>query len=1075
MDGHTPLTLTQISLDLQRYPPAVLEEYTRALGEMSRMANGERLLWWARHGLALAQQAPRSWEAAAEYFKASPTVLPVLTWEQFPLWAQGGYDLCQQSPSMAVAYFRAGPASVPHIRPSRIPQWVSLGQRFYKGTWKSTALAVRFFEASPSLLASLPFPDLERFVAFLERLTTRSYDLATECLVLGEEVFPKIGEHRDAFVALLSALSETASWREVKACFEAAARALPRLERSQRGRFLRLAECLAKSGYANLSTFLLEASEALAQVDASAHATLLGMAEALQAVAPEALPDFLKNAPAVLERITLPQMEAWFAEGVRLLRTHKEAGLAYFRLETVRAEQVLEALSSAVELGRVKDLMRLYCRALAGSQVEIASSQELVQKGIGWVDKEKPTTEGTTVYLPPLADRYPSKAENFAWYKVIATHQVAHLEFGSFTFAYHRPSTCFKDLRPTLKPPSLPTQEAWLTDMQRFFALFPEKRLALDIFTVLEDGRLDARVKREYAGIRTPYQRVQEDSLAQRPPLESLPAREALVELLVRLTLQQYRLPTPFPYLKEARALARLVRILTRPATTVEDTAEATLRAYAIISRVPNEHLPQEQWQEQDYNQEQEEQEQQEDTSLHQVLQSLSPQDRPERQPHEQPYQSPKQVDYRGEFKPELVQLLAKLKQTGEQRQNQSASDAITRELLEQLLKESAELEAEQGNISQTVGMFANNLMREAGIAQPPPVPAFGQGPLMHIDDEGGPLETTEPHTYLYDEWDFRAGDYKPRWCMVREKSMAEGDTAFWDQTLQTYAALVNQVRKQFELVVPETFRKIKRLKDGEEFDLDAVLEAMVDRRAGLTPSEKVYWRRNKVERDVAVVFVLDMSASTAEAIEESKQESWDAPDDPVEYMLWLRTRRGEHPRRTYKRIIDLEKESLVILIQALQTLGDQYGIYGFSGYGRENVEFYAIKDIKEAFGDCVKRRIDKISPLHATRMGPAIRHAITKLEAVEAKTKVLFLLSDGRPQDRGYSREGVEKEYAVHDTHKALLEAKQKNIIPFCLTVDKNGHDYLKTMCADIGYEVLADIYSLPQRLPFLYRRLTV
>ena len=89
--------------------------------------------------------------------------------------------------------------------------------------------------------------------------------------------------------------------------------------------------------------------------------------------------------------------------------------------------------------------------------------------------------------------------------------------------------------------------------------------------------------------------------------------------------------------------------------------------------------------------------------------------------------------------------------------------------------------------------------------------------------------------------------------------------------------------------------------------------------------------------------------------------------------------------------------------------------------------------------------------------------------------TKILFLISDGRPQDRGYSREGVEKEYAVHDTRMALDEAKAKGINSFCLTVDKNGHDYLKTMCQDIGYEVLEDINDLPSRLLYLYKRLTM
>jgi len=305
---------------------------------------------------------------------------------------------------------------------------------------------------------------------------------------------------------------------------------------------------------------------------------------------------------------------------------------------------------------------------------------------------------------------------------------------------------------------------------------------------------------------------------------------------------------------------------------------------------------------------------------------------------------------------------------------------------------------------------------------------------------------------------------------------LEEGEHTFFNDALRNYSSLLTHIKRQFELIMPESFRKIYRLVDGEDLDLNAALEAWADLRMGVSPDEKIYWRRNKIQRSVAVVFLLDMSASTAEAIDEGRHvaDDRDAPDDPVEYMVWLRRRREGLVRRHYKRIIDLEKESIVLLIQALESIGDTYGIYGFSGYGRENVEFYVIKDIAESFGEKVKRRIDKVTPLHATRMGAAIRHAITKLENQDATTKIFFLISDGRPQDRGYSREGVEKEYAVHDTHMALLEAKRKDIIPFCLTVDKAGHDYLKAMCGDMGYEVLGDIWALPERLPMLYRKLT-
>ena len=152
----------------------------------------------------------------------------------------------------------------------------------------------------------------------------------------------------------------------------------------------------------------------------------------------------------------------------------------------------------------------------------------------------------------------------------------------------------------------------------------------------------------------------------------------------------------------------------------------------------------------------------------------------------------------------------------------------------------------------------------------------------------------------------------------------------------------------------------------------------------------------------------------------------------------------------------------MVLLMTALDAIGDRYGVYGFSGFGRENVEFYVIKEVEEQMSDRIKRRLDKISPLHATRMGPAIRHATSKLEQLDAKTKFLFVVSDGRPQDRGYSREGVEKEYAVQDTRMALMEARQKDVTPFCLTVDRQGHDYMRTMAGDMGYEVVPDVMEL-------------
>ena len=57
-----------------------------------------------------------------------------------------------------------------------------------------------------------------------------------------------------------------------------------------------------------------------------------------------------------------------------------------------------------------------------------------------------------------------------------------------------------------------------------------------------------------------------------------------------------------------------------------------------------------------------------------------------------------------------------------------------------------------------------------------------------------------------------------------------------------------------------------------------------------------------------------------------------------------------------------------MLLMTALETIGDRYGIYGFSGYGRDNVEYYVIKDFDETFGehDQAAHRQDHADPLDA-------------------------------------------------------------------------------------------------------------
>ncbi|MBI3040157.1 MAG: VWA domain-containing protein, partial [Chloroflexi bacterium] len=338
-------------------------------------------------------------------------------------------------------------------------------------------------------------------------------------------------------------------------------------------------------------------------------------------------------------------------------------------------------------------------------------------------------------------------------------------------------------------------------------------------------------------------------------------------------------------------------------------------------------------------------------------------------------------------------------------------------------------------------------------------------------------LEKEEVRTFLYDEWDFRTCGYLPGWCRIRELPLPDGSADFFKETLSRNSSLARQLRKQFEMLAPQNLKKLSKLQDGEEIDLDAMIESVVERKAGQTPNEKIYWKKMKIQRDVAVVFLIDMSASTSEIIKDN-DEGGDYPDcrpDTMEVPSPSGADRSEElAKRPRRRVIDVAKESVVLMVNALEIIGDCYGVYGFSSSGRDNVELQIIKEMDEAFSGTVEKRIASIRPLFSTRMGPAIRHAISKLEASDAATKILFLVSDGYPQDRDYGQDSDDKEYALRDTEMAFVEAKRKNIVPFCLTIDAAGYDFLKDMSHDIDHEVILDVKSLPRHLPILYKRLT-
>lgn len=299
-----------------------------------------------------------------------------------------------------------------------------------------------------------------------------------------------------------------------------------------------------------------------------------------------------------------------------------------------------------------------------------------------------------------------------------------------------------------------------------------------------------------------------------------------------------------------------------------------------------------------------------------------------------------------------------------------------------------------------------------------------------------------------YPEWDNTLNDYKLDWCTVREKLLFPSSGRLVLKTLQDNRGIIANLKRYFALLRPDRLQRYRRRQQGDQLDIDALVEAVAERKAGLSGPEGFYIDRDKRVRDVAVAFLLDLSQSTDEII-----------------------------GSTGKSILEIEQEAVIVMAEALETIGDRYAIYGFSSDERSRVDFLVVKDFHEAYDSKVKQRFGSLRSAGTTRLGAAIRHATGKLAREKAGVRLLILLSDGRPYDFDYRHPGLSPKndrYPEDDCRRALQETKAKGINAFCITVDQWGKEYLQYMFGDLNYIIVTDVGVLPVKLPELYKRLT-
>jgi nitric oxide reductase NorD protein len=288
---------------------------------------------------------------------------------------------------------------------------------------------------------------------------------------------------------------------------------------------------------------------------------------------------------------------------------------------------------------------------------------------------------------------------------------------------------------------------------------------------------------------------------------------------------------------------------------------------------------------------------------------------------------------------------------------------------------------------------------------------------------------------HTYPEWNYRKQRYQDDHCLVLSGvHEEEGDNSPPDEQTRRR---IRRVRQQFEALRPRR-EWLRGQVDGNELDMDAVVRAHCDLAAVGDSSTGLYMSTRAQARDLAISILIDVSLSTDAWVED-------------------------------RRVIDIEKEALLVLAHGLASCGDDYSIQSFTSHRRHRVWVNTLKSFDEPMSEVTERRIAALKPGHYTRMGAAIRHTAAELAKRPNRHRLLLVLSDGKPNDSDY----YEGRYAIEDTRRAILDARRQELKVFGVTIDRDAQSYIGQLFGRGGYAMVHKPEHLSQALPSIYRQI--
>ena len=297
--------------------------------------------------------------------------------------------------------------------------------------------------------------------------------------------------------------------------------------------------------------------------------------------------------------------------------------------------------------------------------------------------------------------------------------------------------------------------------------------------------------------------------------------------------------------------------------------------------------------------------------------------------------------------------------------------------------------------------------------------------------------EQSSSNQYItYPEWDYKKRGFRNDFCKVYPTKLTTESPNYYTETIKENATTLVGLRKMLANVNNKR-QAVVHQTTGSDIDIDALTDMYVDLHKKLSPDEKVYTDNRKLEKDLSILLLLDISLSS---------DSY---------------AKGN-------RILDVEKQVSILFGEVLNEYRVDFSIQSFYSKTRNYSTYQTLKGFDDSWVQA-RNRIGSVEACGFTRIGGALRHSASLLKERPSQKKWLVLLSDGKPND--YDR--YEGKYGINDVKHAIREMREQHVNAYALAIDANARYYLPQMFGQNHFQILTNPKDLLKSLILFYQKI--